>query len=279
MLKIKFDLPKSEWVELVPVGDAHIGNPLCDEASFKATIDYIMEEPADPKGARICLLNGDLTESVTRNSKGNVFEMTYTPSVQVAMMIKYLLPLMETSDKYPMGKILSYCAGNHDHGRYADTGISSAETIAVKLGLEDRFSVDGCYSFLRLHRIGASTKNDREGAIFTIYNQHMTGGGSTIGGKANRVGKISNGVIADVIIGSHVHTPLTFKEDIILANTNKLGLEQKTITYLITNAFLRFGDYSQRYGMKPSSVSVPKVLLKQARTKDMGRYSYTEVII
>ena len=278
MLTIKFELPKSEWVEIVPIGDAHCGNPLFDEAEFKKTIDYILEEPDDPKGARICLLNGDLTESVTRNSKGNVFDMVYTPSVQVAMMIKYLLPLTETSEKYPMGKILSYCAGNHDYGRYQDTGISSSESIAVKLGLEDRYSVDGCYSFINLKRYQSKYNDVRA----TLYNQHMTGGGSTIGGKANRVGKISNGVIADVIVGSHVHTPLTYKEDIIVPDTNKNCLNQKTITYLITNAFLRFGDYSQRYGMKPSTIAVPRIFIRQGRLikgNTDKRYTYTEVIL
>lgn len=278
MLTIKFELPKSEWVEIVPIADVHIGNPLCDEAELKRTIDYVLEEPDDPKGARICLLNGDLTESITRNSKGNVFDMVYTPSVQVAIMIKYLLPLTETSDKYPMGKILSYCAGNHDYGRYSETGISSSESIAVKLGLEDRYSVDGCYSFINLKRYQAKNNDVRA----TLYNQHMTGGGNTIGGKANRVGKISNGVIADVIVGSHVHTPLTFKEDVIVPDTNKNALNQKTITYLITNAFLRFGDYSQRYGMKPSTIAVPRIFIRQGRLikgDTDRRYTYTEVIL
>lgn len=279
MLTIHFELPTSEWVEVVPVGDVHIGNPLCDEASFKAVIDYVMEEPDDPKGARICLLNGDLTESVTRHSKGNCFDMTYTPSVQVAMMIKYLQPLMETSKKYPQGKILSYCAGNHDFGRYSDTGISSAETIAVKLGLEDRFSVDGCYSFIKLHKIDAAKDNSRESAVCTVYNQHLTGGGSTVGGKANRVGKITNGVVAQIVVGSHVHLPLTYKEDIILPNMHKQMVDQKTITYVITNAFLRYGDYAQRAGMKPASISVPKIFIRQGRKKDSGRYTFTEVIL
>lgn len=281
MLQIKFDLPESESVELIPIGDTHCGNPLFDEATFKATIDYIMEEPDDPKCARICLLNGDLTESVTRTSKGNAFEMTYTPSVQVAVMIKYLLPLMETSSKYPQGKILSYCAGNHDYGRYADTGISSAETIAVKLGLEDRFSVDGCYSFIRVHRIGAADGNEKEKCVFTVHNQHMTGGGSTIGGKANRVSKLgtSGGFFAQLCVGSHVHQAMTFKEDAFFPDMNKFKLKQETITYVITNAFLRFGDYSERASMKPSTIVVPKIYLKQGRRKDATRYTYTEVVL
>lgn len=274
MLVIKYELPESENVEIVPIADVHIGNPLCNEAEFKRVVDYVLEEPSDPKTARVCLLNGDLTESVTRNSKGNLFEQTMTPSVQVATMVKYLLPLTETSKKYPMGKIISYCAGNHDEYRYKDTGISAAESIAVGLHLEDRFSTDGCFTFISLQRIMAPKCT----STFSVYNQHMSGSAGTIGGKANRVSKISNGVIADVIIGSHVHTPLTFKEDILFPVSTKRVVSQRTITYLVTSAFLRFGDYAQRAGMKPASIAMPRVLVSQQRFADT-RYFTTEVVL
>lgn len=276
MNKIIFDLKTFEEVEVVPIADVHIGNPLCDEVAFKDIIDYILEEPSNPKRARICLLNGDLTESVTKNSKGNLFEMTYTPQVQIAMMVKYLLPLTETSERYPMGKILSYCSGNHDWNRYNDTGVTASESIAARLGIEERYSNDGCYSFIELSRIDIN----KESVSVGIYNQHMTGGnGSTIGAKANRVVRagLGGGIIADVVVGSHVHQPMTFKEDVIVPFKN--SLVQKTITYVVTNSFLKFGDYSQRMGMKPSTIVVPKILIKQARDKKTRRYIYTEVIL
>lgn len=277
MHKIVFDLLDYEEVEVIPIADVHCGSPLFAESEFKKIIDYVLEEPENPKRARICLLNGDLTESVTRTTKaGNVFEQTMSPTVQMATIIKYLLPLTETKKGYPNGKILSYCAGNHDFGRYSDTGISMSETIAVRLGLEDRYSTDGCYCFIRTKKI----YTNRDLSIFTIYNQHMTGGGSTVGGKANRVAKISNGVIADCIVGSHVHSPITFKEDIIVPDYGTKAIQQKTITYVVTNAFLRYGDYAQRGGMKPASISVPKIYLKQGQTsRNTGkqtRYTYIE---
>lgn len=281
MLTINFDLTAFESVEIVPVADVHCGNELWNEAEFKKTIDYILEEPDDPRCARICLLNGDLTESVTKTSRvGDVFEQTMTPSVQVATMVKYLRPLTETSKKYPQGKILSYCAGNHDEGRYKDTGISAAESIAVGLGLEDRFSKDGCYSFIRLEYINRGQAT----AVGTIYNTHLTGGGSTIGGKANRVLKagLHGGIIADVIVGSHLHEPITFKEDVIIPNKHDYILKQKTITYVLTNAFLRYGGYSQRGGMKPATISVPRIFLLQHRdqsNKKSKRFIYTEVLL
>lgn len=276
MLQIKFDLCNFDSVELVPIADVHIGSPLCQEGKFKEIVDYILEEPDDPKMARICLLNGDLTESVTRNSVGNVFEQTMTPSVQVATMVKYLLPLTETSDKYPQGKILSYCSGNHDSGRYKDTGISSAESIAVGLGLDGRFSTDGCYSFISLKKRSSST----ERCLATVYNSHLTGSAGTIGGRANRVQKLSNAVYADLYVGSHVHTPLTFKEDIILPCVNGIpSLMHKTMTYCITGAFLNYGDYAERASYRPSTIATPKIYIKQARQKNSTNYIYTEVLL
>ena len=279
MLKIIFDLSEFEGVEIVPVADVHCGNELFAEAEFKRTIDYILEEPEDPKMARICLLNGDLTESVTKTTKaGDIFAQTMTPAVQVATMLKYLRPLAETSKKYPQGKILSYCAGNHDEGRYRDTGISAAESIAVGLGLEERFSTDGCYSFILLRRKQAS--NDRLNV--SIYNTHLSGGGSTVGGKANRVVRagVGGGILADIIVGSHVHQPITFKEDFILPD--KRNIIQKTVTYVVTNAFLRYGGYSQRGGMKPSTICVPRIFVTQGRSWNKGedlRFINTEVLL
>lgn len=275
MIEIKFDLTNFEAVEIVPIADVHIGNPLCQEHILNDIINYIREEPDDPKMARICLLNGDLTESVTRHSVGNLYDLTMSPSVQVATMINYLLPLTETSEKYPQGKILSFCSGNHDFGRYKDTGISASESIAVKLGLEDRYSNDGCYSFIHMKRI------DMNATIpVTCYNQHMSGGGSTIGGKANRIAKI-NGIIAQIIVGSHVHQPITFKEDIIMPSANGSGLTQRTITYVVTNSFLSYGDYAERSGMRPSTIAIPKIYVRQGRERkgrDL-RYFYTEVLL
>lgn len=281
MLQIEFDLSNFESVEVIPIADCHCGNKLFQDHLLKQTIDYVLEEPSDPKMARICLLNGDLTESVTRHSVGNIFDQTMTPSVQVATMVNYLKPLTEKSDKYPQGKILSYCAGNHDSGRYKDTGISAAESIAVGLGLEDRFSVDGCYSFIKLSRI--YKKNYI--IVPTLYNTHLTGSSGTVGGKANRVLRagVNGGIISDIVVGSHVHQPLTFKEDIILPSRNSTNvLVQKTITYVVTGAMLSYGDYAQRNGMKPSSLVMPRIFIRQAQRVGLNgreRYHYTEVLL
>lgn len=277
MLKIEFDLSEFTDVELIPLADIHIGNELCDIGALKDIIEYINEEPADPGTARICLLNGDLTESVTRKSVGDIFEQQMSPQVQVATITKMLKPLALPREKYPQGKILSYCGGNHDVDRYKETGITSAQSIAVNLELEDRYSDDGCYSFLKMKRLG-----DKGNISYTCYNTHLTGGGFSTGAKANRAVRagLGGGIFADLIIGSHFHSPMTFKEDMLMPYEQKSALTQRTITYVITNAFLRFGGYAQKMGMKPAPITVPKIYIRQARNGEgRSRYFKTEVLL
>ena len=276
MLKVVFDLTDFEEVELVPIADCHVGNVLCDIQMLHDVISYVNQEPDDPKCARICLLNGDLTESVTRQSVGNVWGMTMSPQLQVATMIEMLKPLTVPRDGYPKGKILSYCGGNHDNDRYKDTGITASESIACGLEMEDRYSADGCYSFIKLRR----KQTDNNNIVVTCYNQHLTGSAGTAGGWANRIQKLSNVVYADLYVGSHFHNPLTYKEDILLPNHNRCTMVQKTMTYVITGAFLRYGDYAQRLSMRPSSMAVPKIYFRQRRygSNDV-RYFDVEVIL
>ena len=104
----------------------------------------------------------------------------------------------------------------------------------------------------------------------------MTGGSNTVGGKANRVARISNGVVASLIVGSHVHLPLTFKEDIIMPGSYG-SVKQMTITYVITPAFLSYGDYAQRNNYKPATIAVPKIYIVQNRDKTEKRERYFDV--
>ena len=103
-----------------------------------------------------------------------------------------------------------------------------------------------------------------------------------MGGKANRLERISNGVIADLIIGSHIHTAQAFKEDILLPAEQTQALTQKTITYVSTSALLRYGGYAQKMGMKPATITFPKIYIRQKRDKVTGnknRFFITEVLL
>lgn len=264
MIENVFDLSSFSEVELIVLSDWHIGHPLCNEELIQRTCEYIKQEPENKNCARVCILNGDMMDTVTRTSKfGDVFNgMTYSPQTQIAICKKYLLPLTETSKKYPKGKIISNAYGNHDHMRqHRDSDISCSTSLACGLGIEDRSTSDGIYTFLKLKSL--YRKDDK--MIYTIYNTHGSGGGCSIGAKANRLEKISNQFLADLIIMGHTHTAMTYKEDIVVPQTNTQTTRMHTTTFVNTASMISFGDYGERGGMRPQTVTIPRIYLKQER--------------
>lgn len=264
MLENVFDLTSFSEVELIVLSDWHIGNPLCNEDLIARICDYIAQEPDNPKCARVCLMNGDFCETITKTSKvGDIFQgQIYTPQTQLALCKKYLLPLTETSKKYPKGKIIANAYGNHDHLRqYKDSGISISTSLACGLGIEDRSTSDGVYTFLKLKSLYRTTDN----TIFTIYNTHGTAGSSTMGGKVNRIGKIGNQFLADLIIMGHTHSSFTYKEDMVIPQTNTQTTKLHTTTYVNVSSMLSFGDYGERAGFKPQNINVPRIYLSQEK--------------
>lgn len=264
MIENVFDLSSFTEAEIIVLSDWHIGNPLCNEELIARVCDYISQEPENPKCARLAIMNGDFCECITKSSKvGDIFNgQIYTPETQLAICKKYLLPLTETSKKYPRGKIISNAYGNHDNSRqYKDAGISCSTSLACALGIEDRSTSDGVYTFLKLKGLFRAKDN----CCFTIYNTHGTGGGATIGAKANRIEKVSNQFLADLIILGHTHSALTFKEDIIVPQTNTQTTRLHTTTFVNASSMLEFGNYGERAGMRPQTINIPRIYLKQER--------------
>lgn len=67
-----------------------------------------------------------------------------------------------------------------------------------------------------------------------------------------------------------------------MPNYTKMALVQKSVTYLLCNAFLRYGDYAQKMSMKPATITFPKVFVTQVRCggkKCDGRTLKTEVML
>lgn len=266
MLITEFDLSKFEEVEIVPIADVHLGSPQCNEALLKGVIDYILQEPENPKRARITCLNGDLTNNNSRTTKVANFKDVHdelSPLSQLAIITKYLKPLTKTSKKYPNGKIFSYNPGNHEHFRMAkESDITMATSIACNLGLEDRFDEDGCYTFIKLK----AKWSNRDFIKYTVYNQHMNGGGGKPGGKLNRVVKMKDFCLADLYVGAHVHWPLVTADGYWLPDARTNTMRWVEPNYLITNSYLfSNGGYGERSSMSPVSMKVPRAIVKQDR--------------
>jgi hypothetical protein len=89
MQVIKVELPESlRTIEVIPIGDTHIGEEQADIQSVKDVIKYVLE-----KDNRYVILNGDLMNIALKSSKSDVYGDTLKPSQQ----LDYVATVIQTT--------------------------------------------------------------------------------------------------------------------------------------------------------------------------------------
>ena len=215
---------------LYPIGDIHYGSPQCDVEFVKQYIDTIKN---DPDGYWVGM--GDLLENAIVGSLSDVYTQTVSPEEQCKQLAEWLNPIKH--------KALFMISGNHERRSHRATGMSPEEYISAEIGRDDKgrrwvpymgFSVYATFELSNCH----SPKS------FRCYFHHNRGGGSTVGGKINRAGKLRLiAPTADAIFSAHSHvtsrTPHTWfdvgRKDI---------MEKKGYNYIIGSAL----KYAESYG-------------------------------
>ena len=139
---------------------------------------------------------------------------------------------------------------NHESRTYRIAGIDILLNFCYRLGIEELYDPVSCLIFLSF---GTSRGRAKVRNTFSIYHTYGTGGGKTVGAKANRLQNLSNVIHADVYIHSHTHTPMIFKEDYIMTNCGNKGIKQISRLFVNTNAYEGYGGYGEVLGLKPSN--------------------------
>lgn len=269
MKTLSIDLKSiNNQIELIVIGDTHIGSANFNDALLKNVIDYVLE-----KENRYIVLNGDILDCNFKDSIGNVYENAMSPSVALAYAVNLFEPVKE--------RIICSIGGNHDHDRsMKQIDISYAQQLAVMLDIPDKFSADSIVLFLSVID-GVKGRTNKE-IQYTVFCSHgNNGGGGTMGSKANALEKMSLSIPnADLYIHSHTHTPMIFKDTFFELDAKKKTLVQKERLYVNTNSYLRWqNSYGEKKLLKPQSMSVPIIKFKsfreQSRRVDRIRKSLT----
>jgi len=116
----------TESVEVIPIGDVHVGDEFFDEKMLKRWIDYILE-----KENRYVILNGDLMDMALTTSISDTYGAKMSPSQQVQYVAKMLSPIKD--------RVLAFGTGNHSERVYRSTGIDVDYLLALELGLKDKY--------------------------------------------------------------------------------------------------------------------------------------------
>ncbi len=245
MKVIKKDLSSDiKKLTIIPISDVHIVDKTANLKAFKEVIERIKNEPNT-----YTILNGDICNFALKNSKSDVYE-GLSPMTEILEAIKYLEEIRE--------KVLVISSGNHEERLIRETNIDPTYLIAKQLHLEDVYSPSWWYLYLTF---GNTTKN--RPALYTISGFH--GGqsnGSTTGSKANKVKKMSQVVLADCYIMSHVHEPLNTKGVIFVPDYQHKSIVKKEMYYCISNSFVEYeGSYAEKLGLIPSNTGINEIEL------------------
>lgn len=226
-------------IEVHLFSDWHLGDALSNLELIKQRIEYVRVR----NNARVVCL-GDLIDCAIVGSKGDTYGAVSTPGEAINILSDLLWPVRN--------KIIAWVEGNHEDRVYRTTGISINSIVSDRiesLDVYDPLSV-------QLELVGS-------GASYTGYLTHSSGGGGTVGAKANSSQRLSAVVQCDLYLSGHTHMPLVFSSGYLQGNTMCPQL------YITSGAALSYGGYGERGVFKPSSFMQP-VLLLNGETKQMS---------
>lgn len=246
------DLPKNlKQVKIATISDIHYGNPFSSIKYLNQNIEYIAKNEEV-----YTFLNGDMIESATRQSKGDIHSQVGSPGQQRDFIKELFNPISH--------KVLGVTQGNHE-ARIEDVDV--AGDIAKHLGVPYR--PEGM--LLKISFGGGNSGHPDKPYVYWGYWTHGYGGARTKSAKAVKAERTAQWLHADFYVMSHDHV-VNVAPDIYLIPDNRTHIDKDTgfrvgklqahrKMLVKSNALLRWGGYAERGGYPPSDLSAPIIML------------------
>lgn len=251
---VKNDLPAElDSIEIEIFSDLHLGSKRCDYNAIKERVERVKSNDNV-----YAIILGDVIDNATKNSIADTYEESLTPMQQVKKAIMVFEPIKE--------KILGVVSGNHCFRSYKTEGVDLLYFMSSELGIADKYDMTACLLFIRFGRQvnhGKGTRNCTAGRkiCYSLYMSHGSGGGSTIGGSANKLQKRGQIIDADIICVGHTHKPMTFRETMFKVDPQNNSAYEKEQVFVNASATLDYEAYAETYGLKPNSKISPVIVL------------------
>ena len=124
-------------IEIVCLGDIHLGDNNCDYALLDRQIDYINNNQ------NVFVIGiGDYMNNALKLSKTDVYS-AIAPQKEFQMAVEIL-------GRIKKSKWIAMTTGNHEHRTYREAGVDLNRFLAYELGIED----DGCREIIENNIIG-----------------------------------------------------------------------------------------------------------------------------
>ena len=247
MKVIKVDLPTDlKTIELLVIADYHYADPNSDHNAIKEDIEYLNEHEN-----AYCVLCGDLFDCALKSSLGDVYT-NLSPMEELSAVSELLQPVAH--------KVIAAVGGNHEARHYKTNGIDMTRLLCRQLGIENQYSQDTAFIFLRFGR-DIVPQHHKRPVLYTIYATHGAGGGRKEGGKIQRLADLANICDADLYIAGHTHLPASLKTAFARPNAANNSITYSTKLYINSAAKLSYGGYGDIGGFKPNAKDTPRIIL------------------
>jgi hypothetical protein len=248
MLIKTIDLPREfKAIYVIPISDLHLGDPHVNFDKFYGYRKWIEDTPN-----AYVLLNGDLMNTATKGSVSNCYEESIRPSEQLKLAVKLFEPIKD--------RILAIVTGNHERRIQRDVDYDPSELLAGQLGVY----YGGDEAFLKI-RFGSQNRTTKKPHCYTVYATHGWAGGRTPGAKANSLQKLSDIVLADIYISSHVHTMVCYQDILLVPDLQNNKMMERKRTFASSGAFLTRGGYAVQKGYPQSKLGSVRLRLDGVR--------------
>lgn len=215
--------PSEPFVNVYPLGDAHIGSAQFDKVAFEKWIQMVSD---DPHGYVVII--GDLLDIATKTSKTNIWEAAMTPTQQKEYLVEALRPIRD--------RILGVVPGNHEYRMMREIGVNPLYDVCCKLDIEDAYRENAC--FIKLG-VGRSAKKPERPVQYGLVLVH--------GASKSKHDKFANGIDgADVIFSGHDHNPRHVPGGKMRFDLNASSVNIVPYQVVVVQPFQSYGGYSLR---------------------------------
>lgn len=251
-------------IHLYPIGDIHIGDKCFGKESRRKLQGYINWIRITPNAYAV--LMGDVVNCATLNSPSSPFAQDMDLTDQIKTAVGFFEPIKH--------KILGAIEGNHEQRLSRFAGYSPTISICERLGI--KYLND---SAVIIFRLGCRTKQFKTNpssrgcrGSFVGYFHHSVGGGATIGGKMNRVEKLTSLVAdCDFYCSGHNHLLGVAHRIIHIVDRTYSRVEQLRQMLVDCGGFLEWnGSYAEAKQLPPLKIGSPRInlFIKRKKVKD-----------
>lgn len=241
------DLGDLDCAYILGLSDMHVGDPQFDSKYFDDLAKWIQATPN-----AYLILNGDLANCATKESKSDTYEATMTPHEQQKFLKKLFAPLKE--------RVLGVTEGNHEERVRRLTSIDICEDLATFLGCP--YGREGLLLQVRLGK-------DSHGkpVSYIIYATHgwsmARGAGGKVVNQAVSLATVVQG--CDVYVVGHTHTKYLFENVALKPDPQNRSVQRVKQIFASSGSILDYGGYAQKKGYPPGAKGVPRIRLAGGR--------------